>query len=269
MSYPPPPPPPPGGGYPGSPQGNGYSGPPLGGGYSGAPPGSPDGQGSVGGQGNFGTPGFPPGGGGSPYGSPQPPEKKSRTGLWIAIACAVLLLLVVVLGGGGVGAWLLLREPDDGPSTTATAPQDPTDEPTDDPTDDPTDEPTDDPTDDSGTTSLTIRVNSSEEVSQVETNDGPLDPENGAFFGAEVELTNESTSEEIGLAGENFTFYDDEGNSYHVRYGRFSTAGPQIEPGETATAMIYADVAPGTTLTEVSYTDELATGGQEVPIPIN
>lgn len=238
MSYPPPPPPPPGGGYPGSPQGNGYSG-------------------------------APHGGGGSPYGSPQPPQKKSRTGLWIAIACAVLLFLVVVIGGGGVGAWLLLREPDDGPSTTATSPQDPTDEPTDEPTDDPTDEPTDDPTDDTGTTSLTIRINSSEEVSQVETSDGPLDPENGAFFGAEVELTNESTSEEIGLAGDNFMFYDDEGNSHHVRYGRFSTAGPQIDPGETATAMIYADVAPGTTLTEVSYTDEVATGGQEVSIPIN
>lgn len=271
MTHPPPPPPPTGGGYPGSPQGGGHSGPPQSGGYFGPPHGTPGSSGNVG-QGNLGGPGgpgSPPGGGGSPYGAPQPPEKKSRTGLWIAIACAVVLLLVVILAGGGLGAWLLLREPDDGPSPTATAPQDPTGEPTEDPFDDPTEEPTDEPTDDSGTTSLTIGVNSSEEVSQVETNDGPLDPENGAFFGAEVEITNESSSEEIGLAGENFTFYDDEGNSYHVRYGRFSTSGPQIEPGETATAMIYADVAPGTSVTEVSYTDEVATGGQEVPIPIN
>lgn len=253
MNYPPPPAsPPPGSGYPGSPP----SGPGDGPGGPGGPDWSPV--------------------GGSPYGAPQPPPKKSRTGMWIAIACGVMLLLVVVIGGGGVGAWLLLRSSGDGPTPTATSPagptgeptKDPTDDPTAQPTDEPTDDPTDDPTDEPGTTTLTIRLASSEELDQVETNDGTLDPVNDTFFGAEIELTNEA-DEEIGLAGENFTFYDDQGDSHHVRYGRFTTSGPQIAPGETATAMIYADIPSSTQITEVSYTDTVGTADQEVTVPID
>ena len=257
MNYPPPPPSPaPGSGYPHTPPHGpgGHSGP-AGPGRQDGPvgPGGPDG-----GPGGPGGPDWSPAGG-SPYGAPQPPATKRRTGMWVAIACGVVLLLVVLIGGGGLGAWLLLRGPDDGPTPTATSPTDPTDEPT--------DEPTDDPTDGAGTTTLTIRVASSEEVDQVETDDGPLDPANDTFFGAEIELTNEA-DEEIGLAGENFTFYDDQGDS-HLRYGRFTTSGPQIAPGETATAMVYADIPSGTQISEVSYTDTMGTAGQEVTLPID
>lgn len=211
------------------------------------------------GSGYPGGPGWSPAGG-SPYGAPPPRATKSRTGMWIAIACGVALLLVVVIAGGGLGAWLLLRGSDDDPGPAATSSADPAD--------DPTGEPTDDPTAGEGTTTLTIKVTSSEEVDRVETDDGPLDPVNGTFFGAEVELTNEA-DEEIGLAGENFTFYDDQGDSHHVRYGRFTTSGPQITPGETATAMVYADIPSGTQITEVSYTDTAGTAGQEVTLPID
>src|SRR5690625_5101188 len=166
-------------------------------------------------------PGWSPAGG-SPYGAPPPRATKSRTGMWIAIACGVALLLVVVIAGGGLGAWLLLRGSDDDPGPAATSSADPAD--------DPTGEPTDDPTAGEGTTTLTIKVTSSEEVDRVETDDGPLDPVNGTFFGAEVELTNEA-DEEIGLAGENFTFYDDQ-RSEERRVGKERGAGCGAEHSE-------------------------------------
>src|SRR5690625_6675779 len=71
------------------------------------------------GSGYPGGPGWSPAGG-SPYGAPPPRATKSRTGMWIAIACGVALLLVVVIAGGGLGAWLLLRGSDDDPGPVAT-----------------------------------------------------------------------------------------------------------------------------------------------------
>src|SRR5699024_11771152 len=113
--------------------------------------------------------------------------------------------LVVVIAGGGLGAWLLLRGSGDDPGRAATSSADPAD--------DPTGEPTDDPNAGEGTTSLTIKVTPSEEVDRVETDDGPLDPVNGTFFGAEVERTNEA-DEGIGLAGEQPHRYDERRDSH-------------------------------------------------------
>lgn len=75
--------PPPGGGGP-----PGYGGPPS---YGGGPPGYGGGPPSYGG----GPPGY---GGGFP--PPQPPAKKSNTGLYVGIGCGCLLLLGCMIGGG-------------------------------------------------------------------------------------------------------------------------------------------------------------------------
>lgn len=262
MSYPPPSPPP-GGGYPGAPQGGN-------GGY-GSPPPAPGG-------GGYGSPQQGPGG----FGAPQQPEKKSRTPMFIAIACAVLFVGAIVLGGGGFGAYLLLSG-SDAEETTQSDPTDdePTDEPTDDPTDEPTtDEPTtDEPTTDEPTTDepsvdptdsdlFTLATGSPIALDQLELDDGTvMTPENGIYKGVYITLTNHHT-EDIGLQYSNFFFYDTEGNVVDLAYAGATHNDGIIPPGETAEASLVADVPSDVTLESVVYRDITATDFREAVYPI-
>jgi hypothetical protein len=262
MSYPPPSPPP-GGGYPGAPQGGS-------GGY-GAPPPPPGG--------GYGSPQPSPGSGG--YGAPQQPEKKSRTPMFIAIACAVLFVGAIVLGGGGFGAYLLLSG-SDAEETTQTDPTDdgPTDEPTDDPSDEPTDEPTtDEPTTDEPTTDepsvdptdsdlFTLTTGSPIALEQLELDDGTvMTPDSGLYQGVYITLTNHH-DEDIGLQYSNFFFYDTEGNVVELAYAGATHNDGIIPPGETAEASLVADVPSDVTLESVVYRDIVATGFEEAVYPI-
>jgi len=211
--------------------------------------------------------GMPP----SPAAPPVPP-KKSRTGLYIALACGCVALLVLVIGGIGAGIFFLGKDdPEDPPTAIGTSTEDPTEDPTTDPTVDPIEMPTEDP-DESPTSeagaSFTIKVSSPEEGSTLTKQDGEtLDTENGKFVGVEVVITNTGDTE-IGLSTKNFRFYDEDGMSHPLLYGAFSTSGPQIAPGEEARAQLYADVPEDMSLTEISYTDEAGTGGKELTFPV-
>ncbi|MFQ6485339.1 PT domain-containing protein [Brachybacterium epidermidis] len=203
---------------------------------------------------------------------------KSRAGLVIGIGCCLLAgVLIVVLAFIGVFVFMSNDDPK-GPPTTTGEPVDPTDEPTDDPTDgptsddpadDPTDEPTDEPTDDptSTTSSITIGFVDSGEASELETSKGVISPENGIFLGTQVEITN-NNDVEIGLARDNFRVYDQDGTELNIRYGEYTTAGPQIPVGETAEARLWVDVEPGTTISRLTYADPVGTNGVEVEFPL-
>ncbi|GAA4529371.1 hypothetical protein GCM10023160_28460 [Brachybacterium paraconglomeratum] len=218
----------------------------------------------------------------NPYGVPSAPPQKSRTGLYIGIACGCLLLVAVLVAVVGVGLWLFSRDgggedPTSGPSISQSPSEDPTTEeaPTDDPTtEDPTDDPTETPSEDPSTdpdssagASISIQVSAPSEGATLDTQDETLETENGKFIGVEVNLTNNG-SEDIGLAGKNFRFYDDAGNEHSLRYASFSTSGPQVTPGEEATAQLYADVPTDMVLKEISYTDVVGTGGEEITFPV-
>lgn len=225
----------------------------------------------------------------TPYGMPAvPPQRppapaqKNRTGLYIGIACGCLLLVTLLIAVVGVGLWLFSSgdnrtDPTAGPTSTSETPSDdPIDDPAEDPTSDtpietPSDDPEDDPTSETGGdqgSSFTIRVSAPEEGTTLETNDGEvLETENGKFLGVAVTLTNNG-SQDIGLSGANFLFYDTAGREHSLRYASFSTTGPQVTPGEEATALLYADVPEDTELESVSYTDEVGTGGTEMTFPV-
>lgn len=223
----------------------------------------------------------------NPYGVPSTPPQKSRTGLYIGIACGCLLLVGILVVVGGAGMWLLARnsgggDPTTGPTASQTPSEDPisSDAPTDDPTsedptsegptDDPIETPSEDPSADptsSAGSSFSIHVSSPSEGTTLDTQDETLDTENGKFIGVAVTITNNGT-EDIGLAGANFRFYDDAGTDYPLRYASFSTSGPLVAPGEEATALLYADVPEDMVLESVSYTDEVGTGGKELSFPV-
>lgn len=257
-------------GYPGA----SGSGSPGHGAGSSAPGAGPSGHGASSGHGAPAGYGAPSG-----YASPAgaaaaPPQQKSRKGLFIGIGCCVLAgLLVAVLAV--VGGLLFLGGGDDPEPTptTVTEPADPTDEPTVDPTDDPTvdptDEPTDEPTDDptQGTASITVKYVDTGEATELETSNGTITPENDVFVGTQVQITNENDVE-IGLGSSNFRLYDQDGNELSIRYGEFTTAGPQIPPGETADARLWVDVESGTTISKITYSDSVGTNGHEAEIPI-
>ncbi|MGO1257657.1 MAG: DUF4352 domain-containing protein [Brachybacterium sp.] len=218
----------------------------------------------------------------NPYGVPSAPPQKSRTGLYVGVACGCLLLVTILVVVIGAGLWLFSRDgggegPTSGPSSSQTPSEDPTtdDDPTDDPTsDDPTDDPIETPSDDpsadptSGAgSSFSIHVSAPSEGATLDTQDETLETENGKFIGVAVTITNNGT-EDIGLAGANFRFYDDAGTDHPLRYASFSTSGPQVAPGEEATALLYADVPEDMVLEEISYTDEVGTGGEELSFPV-
>lgn len=199
---------------------------------------------------------------------------RSRAGLVIGIGCCLLAgVLMIVLAF--IGAFVFMSNDDpERPPTTTGEPVDPTDEPTDDPTDDPTSEdPTDDPTDEptndptSTTSSITMGFVDSGEASELETSNGVISPENGIFLGTQVEITN-NNDVEIGLASDNFRVYDQDGTELNIRYGEYTTAGPQIPVGETAEARLWVDVEPGTTISRLTYADPVGTNGVEVEFPL-
>lgn len=212
----------------------------------------------------------------NPYGGRPAPAQKSRTGLYFGIACGCLLLVAILVAVVGVGIYLFSQDSGDddrtgGPSTSQPPEDDPsedptTDEETDDPLESPSEDPSEDPSSESGR-SFTIDVSAPDERTTLETDDGTLTTENGKFVGVDVTITNDGT-EDIGLAGANFLFYDDAGNSYEPRYGSFSTSGPLLAPGEEATALLYADVPEDVVMVLISYTDEVGTGGEELTYPV-
>ncbi len=211
----------------------------------------------------------------NPYGlppaAPRPPEvpAKSRTGLYIGLACGCLLLIVVLIAVIGGGLWFFSTSGDpEKPTESRSATEDPTDEPTDEPTDDPIEEPTEDPSDDptEAGSSLTISASSPEEGTTLDTKKETVETENGKFVGVAVNITNDS-DQQIGLSGDNFTLVGSDGTAYTIFYGSFSTAGPQIEPGEEATALLYVDVPEDTEISSVTYTDPVGTGGEKITIP--
>lgn len=223
---------------------------------------------------------------GMPAGPPQrppAPPQKSRTGLYVGIACGCLLLVTLLIAVVGVGLWLFssgdtTADPTDDPTASESRSDDPpeTDDPLEDPTSDapietPSEDPEDDPTSENGGdqgSSFTIHVSAPEEGTTLETNDGEvLETENGKFLGVAVTLTNNG-SQDIGLAGANFRFYDTAGREHSLRYASFSTTGPRVTPDEEATALLYADVPEDTELDSVSYTDAVGTGGREMTFPV-
>jgi hypothetical protein len=217
---------------------------------------------------------------GMPPASPRPPAapQKNRTGLYIGVACGCLLLIAALVAAGGIGLWLFSsgdgeEGPTSGPTTTQSpsedpATTDPTDEPTeDDPVETPSEDPSADPTSQPGA-SFTIDVSTPEEGTTLETSDETLETENGKFIGVAVTITNNG-SEEIGLGTANFAFFDAAGEQHRLIYGSFSTTGPQIAPGEEATALLYADVPTEMQLASISYTDEVGTGGVPITIPVD
>ncbi|ASK66074.1 hypothetical protein CFK39_09895 [Brachybacterium avium] len=219
---------------------------------------------------------------GMPPADPQPPAapQKSRTGLYIGIACGCLLLIAVVAAVGGVGLWMFSRDggedgPTAAPSTSESSTEDPTDEPTDevteeesdDPLETPSEDPSEEPTSEAGA-SFTIKVSSPEEGTTLETSTETLTTENGKFIGVAVTITNDG-GKEIGLDLDNFTFVDADGEEHALIYGSFSTAGPQIAPDEEADALLYADVPEDMELESITYTDAVGTSGKKIEIPVD
>ncbi|WP_193106577.1 DUF4352 domain-containing protein [Brachybacterium sp. FME24] len=208
----------------------------------------------------------------NPYGAPGAPQRKSRSPLYIALACGCAAIVVLVLAAGGVGVFLLTREPAEeptqDPSISETATEDPTDEPTEEPSEDPTDEPPGPTLDPPSEGTLTISTEPLEEGTTLDTEDEQLTTENGKFVRITLTIENLGT-ETYGLAGDNFVVYGSDGTTYALRYASFSTSGPQLEPGEKATAALYVDVAEDVVIESVSYTDPVGTGGEEVGLPVN
>lgn len=95
-----------------------------------------------------------------------------------------------------------------------------------------------------------------------------LTSKNGKFVGTTATIENQG-EETIGLDLDTFLFHGEDGSTYELRYGAFSTSGPQIAPGETATADVYVDVSEDTVLESVSCSDPLGTGGEAVNLPLS
>ena len=223
-----------------------------------------------------------------PTGAPPLPPVKSRTPLYIAPACGSVPVLLLAPGGAGPGFYLLGQdggeEPTSPPSSIVDPPpsEDPSDDPTDDPssptseapteieTDQPVDKPTEGPSADATSPSdeiFKLTVSKPEEGTTLELGGETKTPENDKFIGVAVTIEN-SSSTSIGLDTDRFRLYDDSGTEINIRYGAFSTSGPEIPAGEEAEAQLYADVPEDTVLAEISYTDEVGTGGQEFRVPV-
>ncbi|MGP9682955.1 DUF4352 domain-containing protein [Brachybacterium sp. AOP3-A1-3] len=206
----------------------------------------------------------------NPYGIPSTPSRRNRSPLFIALGCGCALLAVLVLVAGGAGIYLLTQEPNDPPPTST---QEPTDDPSEDPTDEPTSETTEEPTDEptAGPTDgalVTLSVSDTGEGTTLDADGETLTSKNGKFVGTTVTIENQGT-ETIGLDLDNFLFHGDDGSTYELRYGSFTTSGPQIAPGETAKANVYVDVSEDTVLEAVSYSDPVGTGGEVVRLPLS
>ena len=202
----------------------------------------------------------------TPFGIPSTRQRTSRTPLVVALGCGCALLTMLVLVGGGTGIYFLAQGPDDAPPTST---EEPTDDPTADPTEDPTDEPTADPTTEPSDDALvTLSVSGTGEGTTLDADGEKLTSQNGKFVGTTVTIENQG-DETIGLDLDNFLFHGDDGSTYELRYGAFSTSGPQIAPGETATADVYVDVSEDTVLESVSYSDPIGTGGEAIELPLS
>lgn len=132
------------------------------------------------------------------------------------------------------------------------------------------DKPTEGPSADATSPSdeiFTLTVSKPEEGTTLELGGETKTPENDKFIGVAVTIEN-SSSTSIGLDTDRFRLYDDSGTEINIRYGAFSTSGPEIPAGEEAEAQLYADVPEDTVLAEISYTDEVGTGGQEFRVPV-
>ena len=223
-----------------------------------------------------------------PTGAPPLPPAKSRTPLYIALACGCVLVLMLVVAGIGVGLYLVGKdggeEPTSPPSSIVDPPpsEDPSDDPPDDPstptsdapteieTDQPVDKPTEGPSADATEPSdetFQFTVSKPEEGTTLDLGGETKTPENDKFIGVAVTIEN-SSSTSIGLDTDRFRLYDDSGAEIDIRYGAFSTSGPEIPAGEEAEAQLYADVPESTVLAEISYTDEVGTGGSEFRVPV-
>ncbi|MGO2822170.1 MAG: DUF4352 domain-containing protein [Brachybacterium tyrofermentans] len=202
----------------------------------------------------------------TPFGIPSTRQRTSRRPLFVALGCSCALLAMLVLIGGGTGIYFLAQGPDDAPPTST---EEPTDDPTADPTEDPTDEPTADPTTEPSDDALvTLSVSGTGEGTTLDADGEKLTSQNGKFVGTTVTIENQG-DETIGLDLDNFLFHGDDGSTYELRYGAFSTSGPQIAPGETATADVYVDVSEDTVLESVSYSDPIGTGGEAIELPLS
>lgn len=217
---------------------------------------------------------------GMPPSGPQPPvaPKKSRTGLYVGLACGCLLLVLVLVAAAGAGFWWLSadgdeEDPTSGPTTSEGPTEDPGEEPTEDPTEvtegpieSPTEDPSEEPTSESGS-SITLSVSSPEEGTTLETPDETLTTENGKFIGVAVTITNDG-DEAIELGIEQFSFVATDGEEYHLTYIT-NDHGREIEPGDEVPTLMYADVPEDMELAEVTYTDDVGTGGQKISIPVD
>ncbi|WP_062946473.1 DUF4352 domain-containing protein [Brachybacterium sp. sponge] len=217
-----------------------------------------------------------------PTGAPPLPPAKSRTPLYIALACGCVLVLLLVVAG--IGLYLVGQDGGEEPTSPPTSIVDPppSEDPSDDPstpasdapteieTDQPVDKPTEGPSADATSPSdeiFTLTVSKPEEGTTLELGGETKTPENDKFIGVAVTIEN-SSSRSIGLDSDRFRLYDDSGAEINIRYGAFSTSGPEIPAGEEAEAQLYADVPADTVLAEISYTDEVGTGGSEFRVPV-
>lgn len=199
----------------------------------------------------------------NPYGMPPTPPKKSRTGLYIGLACGCLALVALLIAVIGGGLWFLgqsggTEDPTSGPTTS----EEPTEDPTDDPTDDPIDEPTEDPTtEESG---MTLSSSTPRTASTFDFEGDEKKPQLDTFIILELTITN-NLDDTIDLADADFAFYDTSGNDVHVSY--VTAPQKEIRPGDSVPVTLVGDAESGVTVAEVEMTDPVGTGGNPVKIP--
>lgn len=95
-------------------------------------------------------------------------------------------------------------------------------------------------------------------------------PVNGSFIMVEVVIANNGTAP-ASLALNDFTLTDSTGTTFAPDFGNASTTvqeTEQIEPGATETLTLYVDAAPGTQITQVTYTDSLSGDASTVSIEV-